>query len=172
MRRNRNLQIVVVLACVALLATACTKSSTGNGGGGGGQPTGTGSVQPTASLQPSETPTQSSSETGDPTPEGDLSGKWSGTWANSTPDTSTGTFELTWQQNGTALIGTIVIDGTPCLSGGAVTGKLRGSLISFGVVSGQVEVNYAGTFSGDTMSGSYATSCGNAGGEWTATKTG
>ncbi len=168
MRRGGILQIVVVLVCVALLATACTKSS----GGGGGQPTGTGSAQPTASLRSSETPTQSSSETGGPTPEGDLSGAWSGTWANSTPDTSAGTFELKWQQNGTTLIGTIVIDGTPCLSGGAVTGKLRGSLISFGAVKGQVEVNYAGTFSSDTMSGSYATNCGNAQGEWTATKTG
>jgi hypothetical protein len=58
-----------------------------------------------------------------------------------------------------------------CLSGGAVTGKLRGSLISFRVVAGQVEVNYAGTFSGNTMSGSYATTCGNAEGEWTSTKT-
>ncbi len=79
---------------------------------------------------------------------------------------------MTWQQNGTALIGTIVIEGAPCLSAGAVTGKLRGSLITFGVVSGQAEVNYAGTFSDDTMSGSYATNCGNAEGEWTAAKTG
>jgi hypothetical protein len=51
-----------------------------------------------------------------------------------------------------------------------VTGTINGSAISFGAVSGQVQVAYDGTVSGNKMQGTYATGCGNAKGTWAATK--
>jgi hypothetical protein len=160
-------RLALVLACTVVLGTACGTSSTGNGGGSGGQPSST--------LQPSATPTETSSA--EPSrsvepPAADLSGTWQGTWANTTPDDSTGTFQLDWAQEGAKLSGTITISGTPCLAGADITGKVHGKQIYFGIVSGQVEVNYTGTVSGDSMSGTYATSCGNAEGDWEASKTG
>lgn len=101
----------------------------------------------------------------------DLSGTWSGTWANQTPDDSTGSFTLTWTQTGSQLSGSITITGTPCLTGGAITGSTDGQTISFGAVSGEVTVAYDGTVAGSTMSGSYGTECGDARGTWSAART-
>lgn len=170
MRTGRSLRLLVLAVCLATLGVACTTSDGGGGGsdGGGGQPTqGVQATGPTGTA-----PTGPTGTTAQPEPVSGLGGTWSGTWANSTPDDATGTFEIAWTQDGTKLSGTITIDGTPCLSGGTITGKIRGNAINFGVVEGQVEVNYAGEVEGDTMSGTYATSCGNANGDWEATKTG
>jgi hypothetical protein len=106
-------------------------------------------------------------------PEDDLSGTWAGTWANTTPDHSTGTFEIDWEQSVLSLEGTISISGTPCLTGGSISGAIDGQHISFGVVQGQVDVSYEGSVSddGSEMSGTYSTDCGNARGSWKATKT-
>jgi len=62
------------------------------------------------------------------------------------------------------------LQGTPCLTGGTVTGTITGGAISFGAVSGQVTVTYDGSVSGNKMQGTYATGCGNAKGNWAATK--
>ncbi len=156
---------VVLLASLALLGAACTKSSAP-------EPSPTPSETPVLvgssdapSEEPSEAPTEPSV--------GDLSGTWSGTWANQTPDNAVGTFEIQWEQHGDKLVGTISIDGTPCLDGGSIEGTLRdGNSINFGVVQGQVEVLYAGTVKDDQMSGTYATDCGKASGDWEATRTG
>lgn len=155
---------VVLLASLALVGAACTKS-------GAPEPTPTPSETPVlvgSSGSPSEEPSEAPTE-----PALDLAGTWSGTWANQTPDHAVGTFDLEWEQHGDKLVGTISISGTPCLDGGSVEGTLReGKYINFGVVQGQVEVNYTGTVKGDEMSGGYATSCGNAEGDWEATRTG
>lgn len=156
---------VILLAILALLGTACTKKSEPKP-----SPTPTeSSVIVGSSDAPSEEPSEAPSG---PTL-GDLAGTWSGTWANQTPDNAVGTFDLEWEQHGNKLVGTISIAGTPCLDGGSVEGTLRdGNSINFGVVQGQVEVLYAGTVKGDEMSGTYATDCGNAEGDWEATRTG
>jgi hypothetical protein len=159
-------RLLVVGACVAMIGGACTKSDGGGSTGSTGttQTSGpTGSTGTTGISGPTGTTAQ-------PEPISGLAGTWSGTWTNSTPDDATGTFELKWTQDGAKLDGTIQIDGTPCLTGGSITGKVRGDSINFGVVSGQVEVNYAGTVSGNEMSGTYATSCGDASGDWQAVK--
>jgi hypothetical protein len=119
-------------------------------------PAPTPTAKPTPSPAPSETPT-------------DLNGTWTGTWQNSTPDQASGTFELTWARKASTMTGSIVIRGTPCLTGGSVSGTLSGAAISFGAVSGQVHVSYDGTIAGSHMSGTYATSCGKARGTWEAT---
>ena len=92
--------------------------------------------------------------------------------SNTTPNDSTGDFELAWTLQGGTLRGTITIDGSPCLDGGEITGVLTFDQIDFGVVSGQVEVAYTGTVdqNGKSMAGTYATSCGDAQGTWEATK--
>ncbi len=113
-------------------------------------------AQPTPTIGPSEAPT-------------DLNGTWVGTWQNSTPDTSAGTFQITWARKGKTMAGTIKIDGTPCLTGGTITGTLSGDKIAFGAVSGQVEVSYTAPIAGSRMSGTYATNCGEARGDWEAT---
>ncbi len=89
-----------------------------------------------------------------------------------TLDNSEATFEVTWNQQGSALEGTITIEGTACLTAGVVRGTLSGNDIDFGVVQREVEVNYTGTVFGDTMSGTYSTTCDNARGEWEAEKSG
>ena len=101
-----------------------------------------------------------------------LAGTWDGTWKNTTPDQSTGTFVLTWTQNGSALTGSIVVKGTPCVTGASITGSVSGSSISFGVVSGQIKIAYDGTISGTTMKGTYAApaTCADAKGSWEAVK--
>jgi hypothetical protein len=99
-----------------------------------------------------------------------LTGAWPGEWQNTTPDSSRGTFRIQWTQSGSSLSGTIAITGTPCLTGGSISGSLNGGNLNFGVVTGQAQVSYTGTVSGTTMSGTYTTSCGNAQGTWKATK--
>ncbi len=153
------LAILIITACGGSAAT-----TTGSEGKTGTATTPTSViVTETTPTQPPPTPTQANT--------GGISGIWNGQWANQTPDTATGTFSVQLIQQGSTLTGNISIVGTPCLTGGSVTGTINGSAINFGVVEGQVTVNYTGTITGsNTMSGTYATNCGNAYGDWQATK--
>jgi hypothetical protein len=94
------------------------------------------------------------------------SGGLSGTWSGQYSGASSGTFNLTWQQSGANLSGTIMISGL----GNApisINGTVSGSTISFGTV-GTAAVTYSGTVSGTTMSGTYQSPTGD--GNWTAAK--
>lgn len=165
MSTRTDRRLVAVVAGLIFLATAC---NTNGGGKSAGDATSTSPASMSAQSSPTASGTTSSPATDTP-PEASLAGKWVGTWANSKPDHSTGTITILWKQKGDSLSGTISISGTPCLTGGSITGKLRpGGSINFGVVQGQVEVNYAGLVKGDRISGNYATTCGNAEGEWKA----
>ena len=179
--RSERLLLGPLVVVVALLATACPKNDAGNGGSLSGEqstasPATTGATSATGSTGTTGPtgPTGASGASGS-TGTGasvDLSGKWSGTWTNTTPDNSTGDFEIDWKLNHGQLRGTIVINGTPCLDGGNITGALALNVINFGAVSGQVEVDYTGRVdqNGKAMSGTYHTTCGNAQGTWEATK--
>jgi hypothetical protein len=84
-----------------------------------------------------------------PTKSATLSGKWSGKYSGS----YSGTFTLTWQQSGDNLSGTIKISAfanaaTP------LKGTVHGKSITFGTVGSQ-EITYSGSFSGNTMSGTW-----------------
>lgn len=176
--RSERLLLGPLVVVVALLATACPKNDAGNGGSLSGEqstasPATTGATSATGTTGPTG-PTGASGASGS-TGTGasvDLSGKWSGTWTNTTPDNSTGDFEIDWKLDHGQLRGTIVINGTPCLDGGNITGALALNVINFGAVSGQVEVDYTGRVdqNGKAMSGTYQTTCGNAQGTWEATK--
>ncbi len=100
-----------------------------------------------------------------------LNGPWNGTWQDTSPDTSNGSFAVTFVQAGNNLSGTITISGAGCITAGTVTGTVNGSTINFGAVSGQVQITYDGTVSGNKMQGTYsAPTCGNAKGNWSATQ--
>ncbi len=130
----------------------------------------------TTTASPAETPAASPSETpgtDGTTSKRDLTGSWAGTWVNVTPDGAAGTLELTWVQKGTALEGTITIEGTACLNAGTTTGSLSGRDVVFGVAQREVRVDFTGTVSGDTMSGTYSSiNCDGAAGNWQADKIG
>lgn len=158
------MRLLVLLAAAALVLTACPADKN--------TPTG-GELSASVATQTSS-PSEPSSAPSEEAPEDiDLSGTWAGTWANTTPDQSTGTFTIEWEQGlASDLEGTITITGTPCLTGGKISGSLKGQDITFGAVQGAVEVAYEGSVNGDgsSMSGTYSTSCGNAQGTWEATK--
>jgi hypothetical protein len=161
--------LATVLVCVAMVPVACTKSAGQAGGGGAGDRTTT----PPSPVGGTPS-TGTTSPTGGTIVQTDLDGTWSGPWADSTGNT-TGTFELGWRQDGSKLTGTITINGTFCLTGGAVTGDLGGSRIEFelvGLAQRNVELKYEGTATGLRMSGTYSTNCDNTTGTWKATKTG
>jgi uncharacterized protein YjiK len=94
---------------------------------------------------------------------GDLSGTWSGTYDGDFQ----GTFDVTWQQSGTELSGTITLssmEGTI-----PITGTVDGDSIEFGLV-GEQSITYSGSISGDSMSGTYEVGDGAGSGTWSATK--
>jgi len=90
-----------------------------------------------------------------------LSGSWSGQYSGA----FTGTFQLSWQQTGSNLSGTITLSTSGTVP---LTGAVNGSKISFGTV-GSAAITYSGTVSGNSMSGTYQIN-GAAGGPWSATK--
>ena len=159
---------LLIVAAAALLLTACPA----------GQPDqsepSVGELSASAATQsPSPEPSPPPSEE-DPS-DLDLSGTWAGTWENSVPDQSTGTFQIEWEQSlSEDLEGTITIAGSPCITGGKITGSLKGQNVTFGAVQGESEVSYEGSVNGDgnAMSGTYSTDCGDAQGVSEATLVG
>lgn len=154
----------MAVAGLALLAGCATNS--GDNAAPGAASTAAASTAP--ATEPATTTTAAT--TALPANGAGLTGTWHGTWANTTPDHSTGTFIVRWVQTGSTLTGTITIDGTPCLTGGTITGTIAGGTIRFGAVKGQVEVAFVGAVAGSTMGGTYSTGCGNAKGNWQAGK--
>src|SRR5262245_55194117 len=90
-----------------------------------------------------------------------LAGTWSGRYSGAVA----GTFTLRWTQTGSSLRGTIKLSNPPGKY--PITGKVRGSTISFGAVG--VGATYTGTVSGKAMSGHWKSA--NRGGTWSARKT-
>lgn len=162
---NRNLK--KILLPVMAMAVVMAVSSCGDSGSSTNSGKTNTATTPTTVIVNDNTPTQTAT-TPAKTGTSGVSGTWNGQWANEAPDKATGTFNVQLVEQASTLTGMISISGTPCLSGGSVTGTINGSQINFGVVEGEVTVNYAGTISGNSMSGTYATNCGNAYGNWQA----
>jgi hypothetical protein len=87
-----------------------------------------------------------------------LAGTWSGKYSGA----YSGTFRLHWTQSGPKLKGSITLSKPHGTYG--VTGRVRGTSISFGAVG--AGATYTGSVSGTSMSGTYRTSAG--GGSWSA----
>jgi hypothetical protein len=149
--------VLVPIALVALATAAC---STSNGTAGGSSTEATG-------RSPAATMTESTAGQGSTSaPAGaDLSGTWDGTYDGAYK----GTFTLDWQESGTKLSGTIDL---PSLGGSVpIDGTVAGDSITFGTV-GSTNIQYSGSLSGDSMSGSYKVlgSGGSVGGTWKANR--
>src|SRR5262245_49414914 len=88
-----------------------------------------------------------------------------GTWSGSYGGAFSGNFTLHWKQVGSRLTGSITLSRP---SGKyPITGKVRGTAITFGAVG--AGATYTGSVSGKSMSGKYSTAQG--GGSWSAHKT-
>lgn len=91
----------------------------------------------------------------------DLTGTWSGTYSG----VASGTFKLTWTQTGSGLNGTIDVSSAPSTL--PISGTVVGSTIQFGSVGG---IQYSGTVSGNSMSGTWVAGPGSTGNTWSASK--
>lgn len=113
---------------------------------------------------------------GDPvTPAGaGITGNWSGSWASNFG--MGGDIEFAPQQSGTAVTGNATMTGSPCFSGGSVTGTVSGASVAIGVLAGAgQQVDLAGTVApdGTAMGGNYTVSgglCDGDSGTWELTR--
>lgn len=99
-----------------------------------------------------------------------LAGTWAGEWKSAPDGASEGTVRFTWQQFGRTMKGTVTITGGQCLDAGPILGRVNGSSIDFDIESTEAEVIYKAEVAGNTMTGTYTTSCANSQGTWRATK--
>jgi hypothetical protein len=95
--------------------------------------------------------------------------RWSGTWTNTSPDNATGSLEIVWTQDGSALQGTVAMSGGTCFTAGAFQGTIDGEVVQFEVVQ-RDEVAFEGTIAGDRVSGTFSVSCDCSQGTWVATR--
>jgi hypothetical protein len=129
-------------------------------------PTATATPTPTPAVTPTPKPTATA------TPLGPLTGTWTGTWTNTAPVSGTGTFTLTWAQEGSRVVGAINILGSDCVTAGNVDGTAVGTHLRFGAVEGADTIEYDGTIvDANSISGTYQSpECGNAQGTWQASR--
>lgn len=99
---------------------------------------------------PPATPTPAETQ-----PPAGIEGTWQGSWSSNTYAGLSGGFRLNFVRNGTKLSGRITITGSRCISGGTITGSLKGNRIQFGAVQGAETIGYSGIFSGNAMSGTW-----------------
>ncbi|HEY5521266.1 MAG TPA: hypothetical protein VIK08_11460 [Candidatus Limnocylindrales bacterium] len=100
-----------------------------------------------------------------------VAGPWRGTWRSAKFASTSGTFHVTFQVNGSSFSGTVSVS-TQCVSQGTVSGSVVGNKIKFGAVQGNELVTFDGTVNGDTMGGTYHTGkgCGTDNGTWSASR--
>jgi len=120
----------------------------------------------TSSTPPSTTaPAASAAAAATAAAPGALSGKWSGQYSGAYQ----GTFILHWRQSGSKLNGSIQLSAPA--GSLPINGTVTGSTIRFGTVGSQ-GIQYSGSVSGSSMSGTYKVQApnGSVGGPWSATK--
>jgi hypothetical protein len=176
--------LVLVVACGNQVAPASSPSASTVGSGGptspepdttasttpGATPS-TGPSAPPATPPPTPTPTAPPAATPGPTPTPpppitEFPQSWTGTWQDPVTGGS-GSLELTLTGKDSEFGGSITMDGTACLSGGILTGAYDGRDIGFVVGQRDVEIRFAGTAQGGTISGTFATDCDGMDGTWT-----
>ena len=151
----RRLTIVALVACLTTMAAACSTSND-TGGSNGTSPGATTSAPPASGG--------GNGGNGNGGNGGGQSTGLTGTWKGSYGGSFSGTFTLHWTQSGSKLRGTIDLS-----TGGTepINGTVNGSTIKFGTV-GSSAIQYSGTASGDSMSGTYKVQGSSAGGNWSA----
>jgi hypothetical protein len=165
---GRIFRRLLPLLALALVAAACSKGSTtvDNSSGATGATSAGGIVT-------SPPATGATGSTGSAL---GVAGTWTGEWQDDKVAAGHDSFTMTFTQNGDQISGPISINGSVCVTKGTISGTVTGNSIEFGAVQAEVKISYQGTISGDTMSGTYASSdpsCGPAAtGTWTAQRTG
>jgi hypothetical protein len=84
-----------------------------------------------------------------------IAGTWTGTWQNDN-GLATGGFTLVLTQKGKTFSGTIDVTGPTCVGHGTVQGTVDGKSVNWGTVGAERDVDFTGTFSDDSMSGTWA----------------
>jgi hypothetical protein len=158
-RLRASVLLTGAVPVIAVLATGCssgTASSTASTVSSAA--TAATSVEAAASTAAAT----SASATTPPVTAGDLTGTWNGTYNGN----YNGTFTVKWTQSASRLNGTIALPALGTTE--QLNGTVSGGKITFGTV-GSFAVTYSGTFSGNSMSGTYNVT-GSPAGNWSATK--
>lgn len=158
--RARRWTVASAAVTLVLAATACSSS-----GGSGGSPSASaaGEVPTSPPATTATSPSAAQDDAGNA-----IDGAWDGSWSSTSSPGVSGSFTVTFTESGNQLKGSITATNTPCIQGAAVTGTLDGNRIVFGKAN---TVDYTGTVSGNSMSGTYAApACGQDKGDWRATK--
>lgn len=172
--------LLLVVACGNQVAPASSPpaSTVGSGGPTSPEPGTTASTTPgatpsTGPSAPPSTPTPTALPAATPgltptppPPISEFPQSWAGTWQDPVTGGS-GSLELTLTGKDAEFGGSITMDGTACLSGGILDGAYDGRDIGFGVGQRGVEMRFAGTAQGATITGTFATNCDAMDGTWT-----
>jgi hypothetical protein len=155
-------------ALVVLILAGCGSSMSQSDGSGA--PLASSSqayAEPSESEEPS-VPAQ-------PPGQADVTGTWDGTWLIDPPyETVAGGFTMELTQSGSSFSGPLEVTNTDCMYR-TVQGTLDGSSITFGWVGEDQPVQFTGTITGFTMSGTWSSqACSDPNisltGTWEATK--
>ena len=171
--RSRRPHLRRGLFAGAVVMLAVVTGACGGGASNGAAAPSSAAPIPTSSAPSVPTSTQPSLS-GVATPQvdvaaGGMQGPWDGTWTSTSSPGTDGTFHIDFTQAGGQLNGTITVTDTPCFTAGTIFGVLEGNSIKFGAVNSGQNLNYTGTVSGTSMSGTYsAPRCGNGKGTWEA----
>jgi hypothetical protein len=160
-RRAPSILLTVGLAFVAALAAGCS-SGKSNSTTVSSLSSVLSSVVAAATSAAPSVPASTAAPASTSAAAAGLSGAWSGQYSGAYQ----GTFKLTWTQTGSTLSGQIALSAPAATV--PLNGTVNGNAISFGTV-GTVAVTYSGTFSGNSMSGTYQVGSAS-GGSWSATK--
>mgnify|MGYP000206361970 CR=1 FL=1 len=147
---------------------------------GTASPTAVPSPTPEEEITPTETPAATPTVdgggggggTGGGVPAPELTGTWSGTWANSTPDMLSGPLDITFEQHGSRLSGSLAMSGSPCLAYGTLSGTIDGARVEFRASEREITYAFTGRLSGDVLRGSYRTNCDDGRGTWEVVRVG
>jgi hypothetical protein len=152
-RLRASVLIMGAVPLAALLAAGCSSGSASSV---------TIAKVTTAAAAVSTAASAAASTTTTPATASDLTGTWNGTYNGS----YSGTFTVKWTQSGSGVNGTIALPTVGTTE--QLNGTVNGDKITFGTV-GSFAVTYSGTFSGNSMSGTYNVG-GSPAGNWSASK--
>ncbi|HEX8791768.1 MAG TPA: hypothetical protein VF765_12520 [Polyangiaceae bacterium] len=83
----------------------------------------------------------------------DVSGTWTTTWTSVSGQVGHGSMQLA--QDGSSVSGTTLVENSPCLANGDVSGSVAGDQLSGAMTAGAIQITFDSTVQGTQMSGTY-----------------
>ena len=83
----------------------------------------------------------------------DVSGAWTATWTSVSGQVGHGSMQLV--QDGSSVSGTTLVQNSPCLANGDVSGSVAGDQLSGAMTAGGTSITFDSTIDGSQMSGTY-----------------